>query len=132
GFTALALAALQTKPKAQRTAAEQKIVEQGLKWLLGQQNEDGSFGKQTVNYVTCAVVMALSRWDEPAVKPALMKAQAYVLAIQNTEQTGYQRTDRDYGSVGYGGSQRGDNSNLQFALEALCTTGLPENHEAFA
>jgi squalene-hopene/tetraprenyl-beta-curcumene cyclase len=66
------------------------------------------------------------------VKPALMKAQAYILAIQKTEQTGYQSTDRDYGSVGYGGSQRGDNSNLQFALEALRTTGLPENHEAFA
>lgn len=132
GFTALGLAALQTKPKALRTEAEQKVIEQGLQWLLAAQNPDGSFGQQNTNYVTCAVVMALSRWTNAEVKPALMKAQAYVLAIQNTEQNGYQRSDRDYGSIGYGGDQRGDLSNLQFALEALRLTDLPQDHEAFA
>ncbi len=132
GFTALGLSALQTKPQGLRTEAEQKVIEQGLRWLLAQQNKDGSFGQANTNYVTCAVVMALARWTDPAVKPALMKAQAYVLAIQNTEQNGYQRGDRDYGSIGYGGDQRGDVSNLQFALEALRLTDLPQDHEAFA
>ncbi|HLQ36884.1 MAG TPA: prenyltransferase/squalene oxidase repeat-containing protein, partial [Planctomycetota bacterium] len=132
GFTGLALQALQTKPKALRTKQEQETIEKGLQWLLAGQSKDGSFGKDVVNYVTCVVVGALARWDNPEVKPALLKAQAYILAIQNVESQGYKREDREYGSIGYGSSQRGDLSNLQFALEALRASGLPENHEAFA
>jgi len=77
-------------------------------------------------------VGALARWDAAEVKPALLRAQSYILAIQNVERNGYQRADRDYGSIGYGGDQRGDLSNLQFALEALRVSGLPSDHEAFA
>lgn len=132
GFTSLGLQALLTKPVAQRTKAESDTVEKGLRWLLSQQNEDGSFGRQNTNYVTCVAVGALARWDAAEVKPALLRAQSYILAIQNIERNGYQRADRDYGSIGYGGDQRGDLSNLQFALEALRLSGLPSDHEAFA
>jgi squalene-hopene/tetraprenyl-beta-curcumene cyclase len=82
--------------------------------------------------VTCVAVGALARSEDPAVKPALLKAQAYILALQNVEKQGYQRKDRDYGSIGYGDMQRGDLSNTQFAMEALRLTGLPADHEAFA
>ncbi|MEY4674102.1 MAG: hypothetical protein RL148_1886 [Planctomycetota bacterium] len=132
GFTSLGLQALLTKPAAVRTKKESDVLEQGLRWLLSQQNEDGSFGKQNTNYVTCVAVGALARWEAVEVKPALLRAQSYILAIQNVERNGYQRADRDYGSIGYGGDQRGDLSNLQFALEALRVSGLPADHEAFA
>lgn len=132
GLTGFGLLALQTKPKAARTADEQAAIEKGLRWLLQHQNDDGTFGQQVPNYVTCVVVGALVRWDDPAAKPALDKAQKAILAFQNVEGNGYQRSDRDYGSIGYGSSQRGDLSNLHFSLEALRATGLPADHEAFA
>lgn len=131
GLTGFGLLALQTKPKQLRTAAEQTTIEQGLRWLLAQQQADGTFSEQLPNYVTCVAVAALSRWDEPAVEPALAKAQRALLGFQNMERSGYQSSDRDYGSIGYGNSQRGDLSNLHFSLEALRATGLPADHEAF-
>jgi len=131
GFTALGLLALQTKPRARRTPAEQQTIDQGLQWLLQQQEDDGTIGKQVPNYTTCAAVAALVRWDRPEVKAALAKAQRAILAFQNSEANGYDRKDPDYGSIGYGNSQRGDLSNLHFSLEALRATGLPADHEAF-
>ena len=130
-FTGFGLYALQCKPKALRTADEQATIEKGLRWLLAGQNEDGTFGQQVPNYTTCVVVGALHRWGDPAVVPALQKAQKAILGFQNMESTGYQRSDRDYGSIGYGNSQRGDLSNLHFSLQALRESGLPPDHEAF-
>lgn len=129
-FTGFGLMALQSKPKAKRTAAEQQVIDDGLAWLLTQQNEDGTFGQQVTNYTTCVVVGALSRWENPKKAPVLKKAQKAILMFQNTESGGYSPSDRDYGSIGYGNSQRGDLSNLHFSLGALRETGLPEDHEA--
>ncbi|MCR9247132.1 MAG: terpene cyclase/mutase family protein [bacterium] len=132
GLTGFLLLALQTKPAAMRTAAEQKVIDQGVAWLRQQQNEDGTFGTQVPNYTTCVSVAALARHSDPTLAPQLSKAQKAILAFQNIEASGYRESDRDYGSIGYGNSQRGDLSNLHFSLEALKATGLPENHEAFA
>jgi squalene-hopene/tetraprenyl-beta-curcumene cyclase len=129
-FTGFGLMALQSKPKGLRAAAEQAAIEQGLAWLLTQQNEDGTFGQQVTNYTTCVVVGALSRWESPKTAPVLKRAQKAILMFQNTESGGYSPGDRDYGSIGYGNSQRGDLSNLHFSISALRETGLPEDHEA--
>lgn len=129
-LTGFGIWALQTKPKGKRAAAEQAVIDAGARWLLGKQNEDGTFGERVPNYTTCVVVGALSRWGDPAIAPVLAKAQKAILMFQNSEANGYQSGDRDYGSIGYGNAQRGDLSNLHFSLEALRQTGLPENHEA--
>jgi len=129
-MTGFGVWALQTKPKALRSADEQRIVDLGARWLLQGQNDDGTFGERQANYTTCVVVGALVRWGDPSIQPALQKAQRALLAFQNAEGNDYQPRDRDYGSIGYGSSQRGDLSNLQFALEALRATGLPQDHEA--
>jgi squalene-hopene/tetraprenyl-beta-curcumene cyclase len=132
GFTGLALAALQSKPAAARSDADKKVIEQGLVWLLGQQNEDGSFGQRVQNYTTCAVVMALARWSDDRTKPVLQKAQKYILAIQHCEANGSSPADVEYGGIGYGSKgERSDLSNVQFALQALRDTGLPSNDDAF-
>lgn len=131
GLTGLAVAALETKPRMLRSEPEQKVIEQGLGWLLEQQNDDGSFGKNDLNYTTCASVMALSSADDPRYRQALDKAQHYILLLQNIEGRGYAPSDRDYGSMGYGDDQRGDLSNTQFALDALRRTGLDPQNEAF-
>lgn len=129
-LTGFGLMALQGKPLARRTAAEQETITKGLQWLLTQQNEDGTFGQEVANYTTCVVVGALTRWQDPSTVPVLARAQKAILLFQNVEAGGYESSDRDYGSIGYGGSQRGDLSNLHFSIEALRATGLPENHEA--
>ncbi len=133
GLSGIGLAALQTKPSSLRSEAEQKTIDDGLAWLMAQRNaKDGSFGERNVNYSTCSVVMALAATKDPRYAEAMKQAQTYILALQNVEGRDYAPGDRDYGSIGYGGDQRGDVSNLQFALEALTLTGLEENHEAFA
>ena len=131
-LTGFALMALQSKPRASRSPAEQAAIEVGLRWLLATQNDDGTWGEDLQNYTTCVAVGALSRWDDPAVKTALQKAQRAILAFQHAEGEGYRPSDRDYGAIGYGGSQRGDLSNLHFSLQALRATGLPADHEAFS
>jgi squalene-hopene/tetraprenyl-beta-curcumene cyclase len=130
-MTGFGLYALQTKPKARRSAAEQAAIDKGMQWLLAGQNADGTFGQNVPNYTTCLVVGALHRWGGPGTAPALAKAQKAILGFQNAEANGYARSDRDYGSIGYGSSQRGDLSNLHFSLQALRETGLPADHEAF-
>ena len=130
-ITGLALLALQTKPAQLRTKDESAAIDQGMQFLLSRQNEDGSFGEQLQNYTTSVATGALVRWGHPSAKPAIEKAQRYILACQHAEQGGYERGDRDYGSIGYGGSQRGDLSNVNFALQALRESGLPADHEAF-
>lgn len=130
GLSAFGLMALQTKPKALRTADEQKVVDQGITWLLTQQNEDGTFGQRQPNYVTCVAVGALLRAGNPAHEPVLKKAQRSILAFQHLESTGHSPSDPDYGSIGYDAKSRGDLSNLHFSLDALRATGLPADHEA--
>ena len=108
GLTGMSLAALQTKPAPLRTEGEHRVIRAGLDWLLGLQNEDGSFGEENVNYTTCAAINALSMSVHPRAVESMDNAQKYILAIQNTEDRGYSSTDRDYGSIGYGGDERGD------------------------
>ncbi len=131
GLTAIGLSALQTKPSALRTEAESAVIEQGLTWLLAQQNEQGGFGQSNINYTTCAAIMALAAADDARFAEALASAQKFVLFLQNIEERGYGRQDRDYGSIGYGGDERGDLSNLQFSIDALRRTELDAQHEAF-
>lgn len=130
-LTALGLAALQTKPASLRSKEEAELIGRGLAWLARQQNPDGSFGTSNVNYTTSAAVAALAAAEGDAYQDAMTAAQRYTLGIQHTETRGYTKSDRDYGSIGYGGSERGDLSNLQFALESLRASGLEGEHAAF-
>lgn len=129
-LTGFGLMSMQSKPNALRSVAEQEAINNGLKWLLTQQNPDGTFGREVLNYTTCVVVGALSRWQDPVTVPVLARAQKAILGFQNIEAGGYERSDRDYGSIGYGSSQRGDLSNTHFSMAALRASGLPEDHEA--
>lgn len=139
GLTSLCLAALAAKPADTRTEAETESLQKGITWLLElqKQNPNGAFSKYVPNYVTCAAVLALSKVrgidvDAQAIQTAMNKARKYLLSIQNVENMGYAVSDRDYGSIGYGGDQRGDLSNTQMAIEALRATGVDVQDEAFA
>jgi squalene-hopene/tetraprenyl-beta-curcumene cyclase len=129
-LTGFGLLAMQSKSIKRRNAKEQQAILAGLNWLVKQQNPDGTFGREVLNYTTCVVVGALARWGDPVTVPVLARAQKAILMFQNAEAGGYERSDRDFGSIGYGSSQRGDLSNTHFSMEALRASGLPEDHEA--
>ena len=131
GITGMGLAALLTKPATLRTDEERSAIDQGLDWLAGQQGETGGIGMHTINYTTCAAVLAMVKSGYPRFKGTIEKAQRYLVALQNTEGRDYEPSDRDYGSIGYGGDERGDLSNTQFAIEALRASGLEKDNEAF-
>ena len=134
GITSICLTALAAKPAKERSKSENEALEKGIRWLLSQQREDGSFSQRTPNYVTCAAVMAIHASGVSGAEAALAKAQRYLVAMQNAEKGGLSPEDRDYGSYGYGGQRggRGDLSNTQFAIEALRLTGLKSDDEVFA
>ena len=55
----------------------------------------------------------------PAYRPQIEKARDYLISIQTDEDAGYTKDHKYYGGIGYGGDERPDLSNLQFAIEAL-------------
>jgi len=130
GLSALALAALQSKPRGERSADEAATIAKGLAWLASQQEKDGSIGTQLSNYNTCTSMLALAKSGDPRYADALAKAQRFIVALQHAEQRGFAPSDPDYGSIGYGREGRGDLSNLAFAVEALRASGLSEKDEA--
>ena len=129
GLTGLCLAALQSKPAADRTDAERAVIQSGLAWLVGQQAEDGSFGRRTLVYSTSAAVFGLSRAEGDAYAEPLARARKWLLGIQNIEGRSYSSDDLDYGSFGYGNSERGDLSNTSFAIQAIREAGGAEDEE---
>ena len=133
GITALCLSAVLMRPPAKRTDKAKETIEKAIQYLLSNQQSDGSFSAGgTPVYVTSAALEALLASGRPELKPAVRKGMAYLLFMQNIEKRGYTPGDRDYGSIGYGGDNRGDLSNLQMALDALRTAGLPKDDEALA
>ncbi len=132
GLTGIGIASLLTKPKSKRTEKEQRAIDLGLAWIAQRQNDMGGFGRENINYTTCACVMAMAKANRAEFKENLQKAQRFIKALQSVESKGYEPSDRDYGSIGYGGDERGDLSNTQFAAQTLKETGLDPEDEAWA
>ncbi|MEZ5966421.1 MAG: prenyltransferase/squalene oxidase repeat-containing protein [Planctomycetota bacterium] len=133
GLTALALAAVMTKPEALQDEAEKDLAGKLLATVLAAQNADGSFGDNLPNYQTSAAVHALARCDRGRkdIAEAIQRAYGYLVGAQNTEQHGYGPDDPDYGSFGYGPKSRGDMSNTQFAIEALRAASKDGQNDAY-
>lgn len=131
GLTALALAAVLSKPEAQRNEAERGFIAKTKTSLLAAQNEDGSFGDGLQVYQTSAAIHALAKLEGKDVGDALRRGRDYLLGAQNVEANGYSPGDTDYGSFGYGPKSRGDMSNTQFAIEALRVAAVDGQNDAF-
>ena len=151
-FTALALRAF-----VQDTKYDTKtdFVAKGFAKLIGYQAEDGGIYKNLLaNYNTAIAVSTLVHANDPAYRPQIDKAVAYLKRLQWTEDTkpeyvapaskpadeftGKQvvngTDDPFYGGWGYGGRSRGggrpDLSNTQFAIEALRDAGVSPDDPA--
>jgi squalene-hopene/tetraprenyl-beta-curcumene cyclase len=131
GITAMVLGGLLAVPEP-RPPEVQKAAQTALDWLLSLQHEDGSIHEgQLANYVTSACVQALAKSGRPKDLAAIAKARDFLKALQADEADGYSPGDRFYGGVGYGDDEKPDLSNMQHALEALRTAGVPTSDPVF-
>jgi squalene-hopene/tetraprenyl-beta-curcumene cyclase len=123
--TALALAPIAAAlPKAER--AKDPLVQKASGFLLKCQREDGAIDtggtSKYENYFTSATLMALEIIDDPATADARKKMAAFLETLQRLEK------GRTEGGFGYNTAGSADLSNAQFAIEALRSAGIPEDH----
>lgn len=152
-FTALVLRTLVKDP---RYSTKDDFIKKGYDKLVTYQVEDGGIYKNLqANYSTAVAVSALAAANDPAYKPQLDKAVAYLRSLQWTPDTKPEYVDKDnkekatgkqlvkddkdvfFGGWGYGGNRdvtgngRPDLSNAQMALDALKDAGLKPEDPAF-
>jgi squalene-hopene/tetraprenyl-beta-curcumene cyclase len=127
GITALCLLGMMESPR-KYNEGDGPFVRQGLEWIASSQQPDGSIhGGMLATYNTSVSVLALVAAKNPKYRPIIDRAVEYLRVVQADEGESYQHSDRYYGGVGYGGDERPDLSNTQFAIEAAKAGGLKED-----
>jgi len=114
------------KPREQNTPA----IDKAVKYILSKQQASGAFAIPEFgleNYNTSLAVLGLTSLENPAYKPVLEKAKAFILTAQLDGEPANPR----YGSFGYAPGKPGDLSNTSFSMEALKALGLEESSPAW-
>ena len=102
-------------------------------WLVTQARADGAItGDATPTYNTALAIMALQALDPVKFKPQIEGGQRFLVRFQSDEDQKYAKSDKFYGGIGYGGDERPDLSNLQYALEALKRTDYDPKSDVWA
>lgn len=129
GITALCLRAYLVSPR-QYVVQDGPFLRKPMNWLISLQDEEGAVydpdsRKPVKNYTTSLALQAFVAAKGEAYQKNIDKAVAYLISLQSDEGEDYDREkDYFYGGIGYGGDQRPDLSNTQFALEALHDAGV--------
>ena len=132
GVTALAATAMMRSGVLPNDPALVKAVDIVAKAA----KEDGGIyaeGSRLRMYETSVAVLCLQtantngKYDQ-----TLKRASAFLRGQQFDESDGLTPADLEYGGAGYGGQSRPDLSNTAFLIEALKSTGDPENDAAIA
>ncbi|MCB9538045.1 MAG: terpene cyclase/mutase family protein [Myxococcales bacterium] len=122
GLTAMALLAFAESHRAYKYD-EGPFISRAADWLAQQARADGAItGDATPTYNTALAIMALHAIDPVKYKAQIEGGQKFLVRFQSDENQKYQPSDKFYGGIGYGGDERPDLSNLQYALEALQKT----------
>jgi squalene-hopene/tetraprenyl-beta-curcumene cyclase len=112
------------------------MVAKGIAYILKTRRENGGLyaeGSRHANYETCLAMMALSKANEGGQYDEILKgAQGFVKKEQWDEGEGIKSEDPAFGGAGYGSKSRPDLSNTAFFIEALRSTGVPQEDPAIA
>lgn len=133
GISSFALYALARLPKEARSSEAMKAgLEKGVKFLLKNQQKNGSFtdprDPRLLNYKTSVGVLALVALDRARFDAPIKKAVGYIKSQQVVDVK-----DLGYGGIGYGSRDTNpDVSNLQFALEAIHEAGESTGSSTYA
>jgi len=134
GITSLALKSF-FQCRRKYGPADGPWIRKGIEYVVSHQKEDGGIYTNMLGtyYTSIALLMLTSHPDvAKQYKDVIEKAKDYLLNVQCDEKQGYQADiDHFYGGIGYGGDERPDLSNTQFALEALRKAGVPASNPAF-
>ena len=102
-------------------------------WVVKQAKPNGSIsGANTPTYNTALAIMGLNAVDAERFKTVIENGQNFLVGFQTDEDRKYKKSDKFYGGIGYGGDERPDLSNLQYALEALRKTSYDPNSDVWA
>lgn len=110
------------------------VVKRAIASILKHEQPDGGIyerGQNLANYQTSVVLTLLAGVDDPALKPRVAKAQAFLCKLQYDENESIDDKDPWYGGAGYNSSKRPDLSNTQMMLEALHASGLPASDPTY-
>jgi squalene-hopene/tetraprenyl-beta-curcumene cyclase len=127
--TALALKAFL---QADDANAQSPVTLGAVQAIRAAQADDGSFeGGALTNYVTSAVVMALSSLDRSRFGDEINGGLSWLQASQWDETEGLGPRQDWFGGAGYGGRGRPDLSNTQTMLDAMYDAGVSPDEPAF-
>ena len=102
-------------------------------WLATQVQKNGSIsGANTPTYNTALAIMGLNAVDSKKFATEIKGGQSFLVGFQTDEDLKYKESDKFYGGIGYGGDERPDLSNLQYALEALRKTSYDPSSDVWA
>jgi S-formylglutathione hydrolase FrmB len=131
-FAVKGFAQLGDDDDAATTAANAETVRRALRGIRAARNADGGYTDGPLaNYVTAAVVSALSSVDEFAHADAIRAGSAWLVRGQWDQSEGLSPRQDWFGGAGYGNRGRPDLSNTQLMLEALYDAGHSPSEPAF-
>jgi len=105
-------------------------VSKAMNYILSNVKSDGSIYNSNPTYETSLAILPLVATRNEAYKTVIENAKKWLVNTQWDENCLWGGVSKDswyYGGWGYGGGQRPDLSNTQFALLALDAAGLPKD-----
>ncbi len=136
GITALVINGMLMSPDI---SFDDPSVERGVSFILSHQNPDGGiYDRILPAYNTALSLSALARVRTAEAGAAIPPAREFLKSLQWSEDAASNpttgRVTREhpfYGGIGYGGSTRPDNSNLNLALQGLRDAGVSSEDPVF-
>ena len=97
-----------------------EAVRKGFTYLETFVKPDGGiYRNEYRNYTTAVCLLAFSESQKDKYREIIKNAKNFLVEFQLDEGEGITKDHKFYGGIGYGGDDRPDLSNLQFALEAI-------------
>jgi squalene-hopene/tetraprenyl-beta-curcumene cyclase len=108
-------------------SVNEPVIENGFEFLKSCVKPDGGIYLDDMpNYNTAICLVAFKDANFPGFDQIIKNAEDYLMGLQIDESDDYTTDSLFYGGVGYGGDERPDLSNLQWAIEAMAVDDLKE------
>jgi squalene-hopene/tetraprenyl-beta-curcumene cyclase len=119
-ITALVLYSFVLPPLYNPDAKSEAALQKGYAYLVKFVQPDGGIYREEYrNYVTAVCLLAFAESGEKKYETIIKNAKNFLIKFQLDEDEGITRDHPYYGGIGYGGDDRPDLSNTQFALDAI-------------
>ncbi len=132
GITALAVSAFLRSPVDYASDEWNMLVDNALDYICGLSKPDGgiySVDSPSLNTAVCIIALCLS--NKSKFNTSIKKAQQFLVRLQCEGSTGYSKEDNLYGGFQYGSDRTPDMDNLDYALQALKSSGLSEEDKTW-